>query len=169
MSDPRGLDPQGNPREITVNALGDQLVAGRVYEFHTRIPGIGTGAVYASGEAFGTSFVISGLPVSGTISNVLFMDLDDEGKAKELVLFRNPFTATADNNAFNVSDGDLKNLVGVVNITTFFNFNSNQAGIATPALSYFSADGRLYAQLVTRGTDNIAAGSIPEVTITVVE
>ena len=125
------------------------------------IPGIVTGAAYAAGDAFGTTMVFN-VPKVGTISNVIFIDKDDEGIDKELVLFSRPFVETADNSAFAPSDADLSYSLGVVSIDTFYNFTSNQIGEATPAKSYVAPQGRIWCQMVTRGADNITADNIPE-------
>lgn len=136
------------------------------------IPGIGTGAAYASGDAFGTMFLIP-TPRSGTISNVTFYDLDDEGLNKELVIFKDQFEETADNSTFAISDIDLLQVIGIAYLSTWSNFGNNQIGLAIPALSYVLPKNKaeqygLWCQVVTRGADNIAAGSIPKISMVVV-
>lgn len=130
------------------------------------VPGIGTAVAYAAGDAFGTKFFFT-VPTEGLISNINFLDFDDEGIQKDLVLFTEDFTATADNSAFAVSDDDLLNCIGVISVTTFYNFGNNQVGTGTPAFGYKAPNGRLYCQIVTQGADNIAAGAIPRVFIVV--
>ena len=131
------------------------------------VSGVGTGSAYTSGDAFGRKITLH-VPVEGTISNVVFQDLDDEGINKELVLFDRDFEETADNAAFAVSDADLAKCIGVAYINTWSDFGNNQVGQAVPALSYVTPNGMLYAQLVTRGADNIAAGAIPTFFVVVV-
>ena len=126
-----------------------------------QVPGIGITVAYTSGDAFGSKFSIK-VPKQGTISDAVFLDYDDEGLAKEIVLFSKDFTDTADNSAFDVSDRDLANCVGIISLTTFYNYTSNQVGMATPALGYVAPKGVLWGQFVTRGADNIAANNIPE-------
>lgn len=125
------------------------------------VPGIGTGAAYADGDAFGRSFAIE-VPKEGVIANVVFLDYDDEGLNKDLVLFSRPFAETADNAAFAPSDADLAFCVGVASITVWYNFENNQVGMGTPALGYTAQKGKLWGQWRTRGSDNIAAATIPE-------
>lgn len=140
----------------------DVFVTSRVFETpKTTIPGIGAAAAYAAGDAFGDKFILL-VPPEGTISNIVFLDLDDEGIQKDLVLFREDFTATADNAAFAVSDDDLGNCIGIVTVNVFYNFSNNQVGIGTPAFAYRAPSGRLFCQFVTQGADNIAAGSEPK-------
>lgn len=152
------------PVRIENDALGDGPISVNTPIFITPrivVPGVGAAVAYTSGDAFGTKFRIA-VPTKGTISHLVFLDRDDEGVNKELVLFSADFTATADNAAFDVSDADLLLCIGVVNVALWYNFASNQLGIATPALSYIQDSGSLYAQFVTRGVDNIAAGSEPQ-------
>ena len=141
--------------EATRDALTDLFTTGKI-----PIPGIGTGSAYASGDAFGTKFDFV-VPTEGVFSTVVFYDLDNEGIVKEIHLFDSDFTATADNSPFDPSDSDLQRSVGVINIATFYANANNQLAIATPALYYKAPQGKLWAQVVTRGVDNIASGSIP--------
>lgn len=168
-----GLNPQGNLTDVAVDEVGHVFTTGGVFKTSLiRIPGIGTGSAYAAADAFGTAFALQGLPTRGTISTVVFLDHDDEGINKDLVLFQAEFTGTADNSAFAVSDDDLRNVVGVIRIANWFNFGSNQVGMSTPALYYSTrpeSASTMYGQFVTRGTDNIAAANIPEFFFTVVD
>ena len=140
----------------------DVPVVSRVHKTERRpVAGIGTGLAYAAADAFGTRFAIP-VPPFGTIASLVFLDYDDEGIPKEFVLFEREFTATTDNDAFAVSDADLSSCVGVITVDVFNNFGNNQIAVASPALAYSAPGGYLYCQVVTRGADNIAAGSIPE-------
>ena len=125
------------------------------------IPGIGTGAPYAIGDAFGTMFAIK-VPKHGTITRVSFLDLDDEGLRKDIVLFRAEFTETADNSPFAISDADARKCIGVISVDTFYNFGNNQFGQNFPAFDFEAPNGVLFAQIETQGADNIAAGALPE-------
>jgi hypothetical protein len=164
----KGLDTAGQLRDVKTTLDGAVYVHEPPFVVPKRaVPGIGTAAAYASGDAFGTKFFFD-VPREGVITQFVFLDYDDEGITKELVLFNADFTATADNSAFAPSDDDLAKCMGVISIDVFYNFDSNQVGIAVPAFSYNLPSGRFYAQFVTRGADNIAAGSIPEFLITVI-
>lgn len=163
----RGVGPDGNPRGFAVDAEGHLAGLPGLTSVMVRIPGIGTGAPYASGDAFGGRFSFA-VPVDGTIANVMFYDYDDEGIQKDLMLFAEEFTETTDNSEFDPSAGDLSNSIGPVLITSFTDFANNQMGKATPALSYHAPHGRLWAQIVTRGADNIAAGAIPEIRLVII-
>lgn len=163
---PFAQSPSGLVRPRADNN-GTQYVTSGLAQVRTAIPGIGPATLYATGDAFGAGFTL-GVPIEGTIATVVFRDYDDEGVTKELVLFNDSFTATADNAAFAVSDADLGKCVGVISIATFYNFGNNQIGIVNPALYYLAPRGILYCQLVTRGGDTIAQGAIPDLTIMVV-
>lgn len=172
MSDGRGLGPDGKPRDIRVDRYGQQYVTSRVYRSPLiKVPGLTLGGAYEAADAFGTMITISGLPNEGVITNVFYFDYDDEGITKELVLFDEAFVEAANDAAFDITDADLRKVIGVINIATFRNYSLNQFGQATPAL-YYATDvrtpGTLYGQFVTRGADNIAAGSEPEFYFTVV-
>ena len=98
-----------------------------------------------------------------------FLDFDDEGIQKDVVLFRSDFTATADHDPFAVSDRDLAKCIGVVEVLAFVDFGNNQIGQATPALSYHAPEGILHAQIVTRGADTIAAKADPLLEMVILE
>ncbi len=146
-----------------IRALLDREVAFATE--YIQIPGIGTGSAYAAGEAVGTKFKIP-VPKNGIIDTILLLDLDDEGIETEFWMFREDFTATADNAAFDVSDEDLLNLECVIGITNFANATSNQVGINNGlGLPFIAPNELLWCQCVTRGTPNIAALNIPRVAL----
>lgn len=125
------------------------------------VPGIGAAAAYASGDAFGTVFAIN-VPKSGIIQAARMIDKDDEGITTEVWMFKDKFTATADNGAFAPTDADLSNLECVISISTFYDASSNRFGVAEDlGISYAAPSGLLYCQCVTRGAPNIAADNMP--------
>lgn len=158
-------------REDTLQSIRNRLdstiaVTGKLFSTpYTEIPGIGTGSVYASGDAFGTKFTFD-VPKTGVIETAIILDMDDEGKTVELWLFRRDFTVTTDNDAFAVTDVDLRALEVVISITNYANANVNQVGINNGlSLIYTAPEGLLYGQCVTRDTHNIAAGNIPYIAL----
>ncbi|KKM63816.1 hypothetical protein LCGC14_1507730 [marine sediment metagenome] len=124
------------------------------------IPGIATASAYTTADAFGVKFSLE-VPPKGVISTAVFLDKDAEGINKELVVFRGDFVVTADHDAFAPSDGDLENIVGIIEWETWYSYSLNQVGIAYPALYYTAPQGKLFFQFVTRGADNIAAAAVP--------
>lgn len=145
-------------------------VAGRSKKFQLQIPGIGTAAAYADGEAFGTAFILHNVfraeRPSGWITGARLADLDDEGIQIDVALFSAPIAAPTDNSAFAPTDVELATCVGVVSIDTFANWSVNQYGQSSAAPMHVVADGpNLYAACISRGAPNIAAGAIPILTI----
>lgn len=146
--------------------------AGMSVTYRVQIPGIGTASAYTAADAFGTLVTLSDVFRSekraGNIVQVVFYDLDDEGLQKDLIFYERPVTTTADNDAYAPSDADLLYCVGVLSLTTYVNLSSNQIGVWTGNVRSRSTDNNLYVRLVTQGADNIAAGSIPWLAITVI-
>lgn len=139
------------------------------------VPGIGTAAAYADGDALGTKFQFTNVfrapKYSGVIVSALYYDLDDEGLGVDLHLFKADFTSGTDNSAFAPSDADLLNWVGTISFGTsdFFNLGSNQVGQKLAlGLGINGASSTLYCQAVARGALNIAdVHNIPRFSIVV--
>lgn len=148
-------------------------VSGRTITRVVKVPGIGTGAAYTAGEAFGTPFrfnnVFDAQKKSGTVVGAFILDLDDEGIQVDIPLFTRRITATTDNNAFAVTDNDLMYCRGVVSITEFFNWNVCQFGQRTGLSLWIQGESaHLETQLVIQGAANIAAGKEPYIGLIVV-
>ncbi len=136
------------------------------------VPGIGTGAVYDAGEAFGTPFTLHSLfggKISGTIVGVVLFDLDDEGIQVDLPIFTQSLAGTTDNNAFAPTDTELLTCRAVFPITEFYNWSVNQFGQYVGTPKWIVLEGpNAYTQLVVQGAPNIAAGALPRLAITTV-
>lgn len=154
---------EGDP--LPVQVVGSVQGTGLTYVTDAIvIPGIGTGAGYAAGDAVGTRLEIPnatrGEARTGILHGAVLYDLDDEGIELDLVLFRESFTPTADNSPFAVSDADLLKCIGSITFNTFKDFGNNQmstlSGIGLP---FRTVGTSLYLQAVTRGTPNIAAAN----------
>ena len=124
------------------------------------IPGIATASAYTVDDAFGTRFELD-VPERGVISTALFIDKDNEGLNKDVLVSAHDFTQTADHDPFAVTDVDLAQAAGYIEFDTWKTYNANQISIATPALYYVAPAGKLFFQFITRGVDNIAAGALP--------
>ncbi len=162
-----------DPTRVTIDMPYQPPMAGQTVTRLVKVPGIGTGAAYADGEAFGGLIqfhdVFRPEKCSGTIVQVFFLDLDDEGINKDVPIFIRPFTITTDNNAFAPSAIDLLGCRSVISISTWSNWNANQFGEASGANRWISGESpHLWTQIVTRGADNIAAGSEPWIGIVVI-
>ncbi len=94
-----------------------------------------TAGAYSAGDAVGglLTFANMARASGGTIMvhTVIITDLADVKAALTLVLFDRTFTATSDNAAFDPSDADLLNIVGIVPFTAsdYGDFNDNAAAV----------------------------------------
>jgi len=139
-----------------------QVIAGA----HKRIsvtPTISTSA-YAAGDAVGGKLTFSNAGrysgAGGRIKGIIVIDLDQERAPLELVLFNQDFGATADNAAFDPSDGDLANIVAVVPVVQYFNFNDNSVGFSGNLdIEFKCATNDLVGQLLTRGAPTYSTSS----------
>lgn len=129
-----------------------------------------TAGAYSTGDAVGGLLtftdILEGLGKSGLIHTVSIVDKAAQLAQLELVLFDQSFTAAADNAAFDPSDADLANCIGVVPIyaTDYFNFTDNAIAVVRNVglvvdLQQSSTDHNLYGQLVVRGTPTYASTS----------
>lgn len=151
-----------NPSKVSVDGVV-QVVNKTFRTDLVTIPGIGAAVAYVSGDALGLAFTMK-VPQSGIIHAAVFIDRDDEGIETDLVLFSKPFTATADNAEFTVSDADFENFIGTITFATWKNFALNQVSTAgAMGLAYVAPDRIIHVQAVTRGAPNIAAGAEPQV------
>ena len=128
-----------------------------------KIPGIGAAVAYASGDAFGTMFELPA-PRIGTIESLMFYDVDDEGLAKTLLLYTGRIEATTDNDPMAVNDSDIRLAIGHIQLEAadYEDFGTSRLGTVRKInLSYEAPDRKVYGQWMTRGADNIAAGSEP--------
>jgi len=108
------------------------------------------------------------VPKSGIIQSIRFYDLDDEGLNMELALFREDFTAQADNAAFVVADNELVKLAVGILIDTWRDYGNNQVGVEDNlGIAYRAPLSRLWGQWITRGGPTIAAGSSPSWAMTI--
>lgn len=125
-------------------------------------PTISAASIYASGDAVGGLLTFSNAArVSGgsiTVQSVVIIDNDQELAPLELVLFDRTFTATSDNAAFDPTDADLANCIGVVKVSDYASFNDNsvatRAGIGLAA-TLNGTD--LFGQLVVRSAPTYTA------------
>ena len=129
--------------------------------------GITAAVAYTNGDQMG-SLIPIGVPREGTILEVRFHDLDDEGIDKELWLFSRPVTLAADNAAFSLSDTDNFAVVAVFLFDVWRDAVNNQVGLTanTPA-NYRAPQEQLYCAVKTKGADNITLGSEPHLSFVI--
>ena len=152
------------PVEIVVPAS----VQGRLFQVEPfEIPGITAADALDANDAFGAIFTFE-VPKRGTIVEALFYDLDDEGINKELWIFRaNPLQTLATSDAaFALTDFQLLRAWRVITFSTWKDAANGQLGQTTDTpLWYTAPEGRLWFQFKTTGADNIAAGSMPQLSM----
>lgn len=147
--------------------------------YKTATPTITAGA-YSAGDALGglltfaTANRSSGLAI--TILSAQILDLHKQSAATDLVLFDRTFTATADNDPFDVGDADLPNWRGAIEFVAgdYFAFNDSSAASwpQTTANSGFPIllnGTSLFGQLVTRGTPTYNTTSDITVGLTILQ
>lgn len=149
------FDPgDGSPGGLRVVSLNSGVTA-------SQTPTITAGA-YTALDAVGGLLTFTGMArqSGGTvlIHTVTVTDLADVKAALTLVLFDRTFTATSDNAAFDPSDADLLNIVGIVPIAAsdYADFNDNAAAVRGNLGIVATLDGTsLFGQLF------LPAGSAP--------
>jgi len=145
--------------ETHIGAIGGDTVT------VTQTPTITAGAYSAKDAVGGLLTFASAARVSGgkiTIQSVTVTDLAAQSATLVLVLFDQTFTATADNAAFDPSDADLANCVGIIPIysSDYQAFADN--GVATVrniGLTVTLAVTSLFGQLMCTGTPTYASTS----------
>lgn len=161
-----GVDRFGNPQEVRVSPEGLLLTGGRIFVTpYVPIPGIGAAVEYANEDAFGTRFQFA-VPTSGIIQATLVLDDDDENISVDLLLFSSAPATGTDNDAYAPSTNDLRRLEAVLNLGVRYGVNGATIGY-NPGLAvpYSAPDGVLWVQAVARGALNIAAGKTYQVAL----
>jgi len=171
MADNVTLPAQGTGTSTPVVATKDigsaqhqQVIVGGGVLLISQTPTISTSA-YTAKDAVGGKLTFASAArwsgAGGLIVGLSIDDLDQERAPLELVLFNQDFTASSDNAVFDPSDADLANLIAVIPLTQYFDFNDNAAGyVGNLAIPYACVGGTsLYGQLVTRGTPTYTATS----------
>lgn len=129
----------------------------------TKTPTISTSA-YAAGDAVGGKMLFNaavyGQNRTGILQSMTIIDDDLEDAELELWIFSEDFTATADNAAWDPTDADLQNLVGVVSTVdgAYYDATDNSVAVVKNIGLVLKLNSpTLYAQLVTRGTPTYTA------------
>ncbi len=98
---------------------------------------------------------------SATLRNVVITDKDKQSQPLEIWLFNASPTVPNSNAAWNVSDADAANCVGVIPVTAWYESTLNSIGMAAPNLKVkTNASANLFAALVTRGTPTYSASGL---------
>lgn len=139
-------------------------------------PTISASSIYAAKDAIGGIMTFSNAARAsgggGILESVVLVDKDQERSNMDLVLFSATVAGTAtDNAAFDPTDADLANCVGVVPISSgdYADFNDNSVATRSGiGLAYTCAATSLFGVLVARTTPTYTATSDIIVTIGVV-
>jgi len=137
-------------------------------------PTVSTTPAYTAKDAVGgkLTFTNAARTPGGTITipTAIVVDLSQQQPALDLVLFDRDFTASTDNAVFDPTDADLANVVGVIPMTRWFDFNDNSVCVRTGlALSAKLNTTDLFGQLVTRSTPTFVGTSDIRVILEIVQ
>lgn len=136
----------------------------------TQTPTITAGA-YSIGRAVGGLLTFANATLGngrqGEIITLVIVDLGRQEAALDLVLFDRTFTPAADNTAFNPSNADLANSIGMIAVLPehYTRFVSNSLAMIRPVGLYCTtgANANIYGQLVVRGIPSY--GSTVDLTV----
>lgn len=121
---------------------------------------VSVAAAQGAGDALTNMANFTSLPTSGTIMSISLIDKGFQSASTEVYLSQASFTATTINAAFSPSDADLLNMVGYFTLNTWFAFVDNSVcEIDNIGRPYYTPDGKIYLQLITRGTPTPASSS----------
>lgn len=150
------VDPRPKVTRIQVS----QTTTATAYEAKDAIGGLMT---------FANAARVSGGSIR--IEGATLVDEDSQDAAIDLVLFRASVTAPTDEAAFNPSDAELLDCVGVVSFEAadYSQFNANSVAHVDTAVTATLAGTSLYGVLVARGTPTYASTSSIHCTLTMVQ
>lgn len=120
-------------------------------------------AVYAAKDAVGGLMefanAVRDSGGSGVLQTVVVVDRDQERASMDLVLFRTSITAPTDNAAFDPTDTELADCVGVIPIYTadYSDFNDNAVASRYAGLPFTCSGTSLYGVLVARAAPTYTA------------
>ncbi len=150
------VDAQIGASEFHLGQIGGESVA------ISQTPTVTAGA-YSAGDAVGglLTFALAGRADSnsGVIKSVIILDDAGQDAATELWLFNATFTAIADNDAWDISQADLRKLVAIISTSdgNYFASGTESAARVEVSQGYNLAGTSMFGQLVTRGTPTYSA------------
>jgi len=125
-----------------------------------------TPAAYGSGDAIGVlqslAGAVSGSKQSGTLENLVVVDIDNQSAPIDVFLFQSSVTGGVDNAAYAPSDAEILECVGVVEVDALDYITVGASSVATiPVDLGFQLDSSttVYAQIVSRGTPTYGAAN----------
>lgn len=134
-------------------------------QYATATPVITASSAYSTGNAIGGMLTFSGIVTRGysSIYSVTIIDKSGQNPQCDLLLFSQPFTATADKSAIAISAADSANCIANIKIVTGDWSSIGTPGVATKTQLFIAAvgdlDNNIYGQLVSRGTPTFTTTS----------
>ena len=161
--------------DLAINTAGSAAVDPRPTVTRIQVSQTTTATAYEAKDAIGglMTFANAARTSGGSIhvESVTIVDEDQQLAAVDLVLFRASITAPTDEAAFDPTDAELLDCIGVVKFTSsdYSDFNDNAVAHKDVALSATLSGTSLYGVLVARGTPTYASTSSVHVTVTLVQ
>jgi len=121
---------------------------------------VSVAAIQDAGDCLTDEASISSLPNSGTIMSCSLIDKGRQSANTEVYLSQKEFVGGAIDALFSPSDAALLDMVGHIVLNTWFAFEDNSVCVVDNiGLPYYTPNGTLYLQLITRGTPTPASTS----------
>lgn len=153
-----GSTTDGDYSAVSVSSFGDLHTIGRKDQVRLTSGTITTNTLsHTAGQQTGGVITLSSAARvnvgSGIITSVILTDVDDVIGPFDVAFFRSSPTTGGDNTTLSFADGDMVNLVGLVQLTGAFDLGGNRVAQAhNISVPYDCAATSLFAVLVTRFT-----------------
>jgi len=135
-----------------------------------------TAGLYSAGDALGGLLTFENIVTgqgAGVIESIVLIDQAEQDDITDLVLFKQTFTATADNGAIAISAADSLNCIGTIPILAADYVDIGGTSVATIKniqLRFKASDSRtIFGQLVTRGTPTYGATTDVQISVSVLQ
>lgn len=166
--------PTLQPIEAAIGPVASRITTVEDHTTITQTPTITAGA-YSIGDAVGGLLTFADAALGNgreaEIKTLVIVDRGQQEVALDLVLFDRTFTATVDNAAFDPTDADLANTIGMIPVLPehYTRFVDNSLAMIRPVGLYFTtgANANIYGQLVVRGIPTYASTGDLTVKLTV--
>lgn len=146
----------GHPLPVQVIGSQPQLVASN----QVLVPYGATAAAIDANDALGDMVTFFGIPRYGRIVSIKMVDQDDDTLAATIHIFTEPFTAAASDAAFTISVADSRYWVASEAFDAGTDIGAAKVHVVKNVnADYYAPEGKLYAQLSSTGTPNIASAA----------
>lgn len=164
-----------NTDGLLVKVTNPTSIGSSVYTRTAQTPTVSSGSVYASGDVVGGLLTYANVGASaGKPVRVVSVNIVDKGQQYadfDLVLFDVAPTVAADNAAFDPTDAELSNCVGIIPVGAGHYtalFDNSVAHVDCDVTCVLTADD-LYGVLVARGTPTYTSTSDLVITVTTLQ